>query len=549
MNKIFLHIALVIALLTINVRNSFAENQNLHNSKDDKFILDNFPYKHMSNWTKGMKFVIYSDDNHIFDYLLNLHEYKSTSGMIRLNKIEYKNKIFLLDTIEERIVNCPRGNCTRTYVIFDCAGKKFEYEFIGDRNEMANAKLFTEISDLIYYDDIEKAREILIGKKFYLISYTDPYRNTPVVIKDVEPGNSSYPIKIKYETFDGKILSQSVSLSGTNQSETLVFNRFQDFFSSENPLISETLKIDSGKIKTNNQKQILIKNDYLVEAKQDDNLLISDTKLTSEELFVVNNFPFIEMKKWHKDMKFMFNGENSYDTNLIPIKDIEIYKNKIFTIDSIVSKNVIRIGIGEFIDRIIYFNCEGKTFEFSFYNLRNREVPYIDNLIYLGDIDIARKLLIGKQLYILSKDWQNDDLNKARKWVSVLIKAVGVGNNKEYPARIIFEYNKREYYVEISLSKTNTDKDNIWGDEHSFSKYFSFTNPKSKYPKISNDIWNLICNEKVKIGMSKQQCRLSWGEPKTINKSSGSWGVHEQWVYGSNSYLYFQNGILSSIQN
>ena len=49
--------------------------------------------------------------------------------------------------------------------------------------------------------------------------------------------------------------------------------------------------------------------------------------------------------------------------------------------------------------------------------------------------------------------------------------------------------------------------------------------------------------------MTREMCREAWGSPDDINRSSGSWGVHEQWVYGLGSYLYFENGILSSIQN
>jgi len=59
----------------------------------------------------------------------------------------------------------------------------------------------------------------------------------------------------------------------------------------------------------------------------------------------------------------------------------------------------------------------------------------------------------------------------------------------------------------------------------------------------------LIFEGKVKIGFTKQMCIKSWGEPEEINKTSGSYGVHEQWVYGTGSYLYFENGILTTIQN
>ena len=58
----------------------------------------------------------------------------------------------------------------------------------------------------------------------------------------------------------------------------------------------------------------------------------------------------------------------------------------------------------------------------------------------------------------------------------------------------------------------------------------------------------LIIEGKVRIGMTKAMCEESWGTPDDINKSVGSWGTHEQWVYG-NSYLYFEDGKLTAIQN
>ena len=59
----------------------------------------------------------------------------------------------------------------------------------------------------------------------------------------------------------------------------------------------------------------------------------------------------------------------------------------------------------------------------------------------------------------------------------------------------------------------------------------------------------LISEGKVRIGMTKEMCRESWGEPEDINKTTSSYGTHEQWVYGYGSYLYFENGKLTTIQN
>ena len=59
----------------------------------------------------------------------------------------------------------------------------------------------------------------------------------------------------------------------------------------------------------------------------------------------------------------------------------------------------------------------------------------------------------------------------------------------------------------------------------------------------------LILDGKVRLGFTKAMCVEAWGEPEDINKTSGSWGVHEQWCYSDGSYLYFENGKLTSIQN
>ena len=58
----------------------------------------------------------------------------------------------------------------------------------------------------------------------------------------------------------------------------------------------------------------------------------------------------------------------------------------------------------------------------------------------------------------------------------------------------------------------------------------------------------LIMQEKVQIGWKEELCIESWGKPLKINRTTSASGVHEQWVY-IGGYLYFDNGILTSIQN
>lgn len=54
----------------------------------------------------------------------------------------------------------------------------------------------------------------------------------------------------------------------------------------------------------------------------------------------------------------------------------------------------------------------------------------------------------------------------------------------------------------------------------------------------------------VSIGMSQTDVlESSWGKPKRINRTINKYKTREQWVYGNGYYLYFEDGVLSSIQN
>lgn len=55
--------------------------------------------------------------------------------------------------------------------------------------------------------------------------------------------------------------------------------------------------------------------------------------------------------------------------------------------------------------------------------------------------------------------------------------------------------------------------------------------------------------EGVQLGMTQERVtQSSWGKPRKINRTTNIHGTHEQWVYDG-GYLYFQDGILTSIQN
>jgi len=57
-------------------------------------------------------------------------------------------------------------------------------------------------------------------------------------------------------------------------------------------------------------------------------------------------------------------------------------------------------------------------------------------------------------------------------------------------------------------------------------------------------------SEGVRIGMTQEEVLdSSWGRPQHINTTTTKYGTHEQWVYDGRNYLYFEDGILTAIQN
>lgn len=52
----------------------------------------------------------------------------------------------------------------------------------------------------------------------------------------------------------------------------------------------------------------------------------------------------------------------------------------------------------------------------------------------------------------------------------------------------------------------------------------------------------------ILIGMSEEQVRMAWGRPDKINRTVTINRTTEQWIYGSSTYLYFDNGVLTSHQ-
>lgn len=302
---------------------------------------------------------------------------------------------------------------------------------------------------------------------------------------------------------------------------------------------------------------ISAQNPYVIEKKSEQPKV--DLALSSEQTFIAENFPFIHMADWTKGMRFMVEQRYSTDSDnpaitskldLKPLKkrSTEIlqkdFEYKIFTVERLEERQV-SCPRGRCPRTYIIMNCEGSEYEYEYIGSRDEMrksnvFTTIKKLIYLDDIDRAKQLLIDKHLYIIRNIYSIHP-----RFIPVTITNIGIDRSNE-PVKIVYTTDAgKEYTTSVVLSGTNVsiklDRD--------FSKIFSFDDPRQLYPKISDNTWELIQNSKVSIGMTEKECELSWGKPEKINTSINGTGVLKQWVYPSSSYLYFEGGKLSSIQD
>ena len=81
-----------------------------------------------------------------------------------------------------------------------------------------------------------------------------------------------------------------------------------------------------------------------------------------------------------------------------------------------------------------------------------------------------------------------------------------------------------------------------------FDSLFSLTDVRLQYPEITAENWTRIVNGEVVEGMTKQECRLSMGSPKSVNQRPDQTGLKEYWYYDGGRYLFFFDGLLKEFR-
>jgi hypothetical protein len=110
---------------------------------------------------------------------------------------------------------------------------------------------------------------------------------------------------------------------------------------------------------------------------------------------------------------------------------------------------------------------------------------------------------------------------------------------------------KEEFAKNELAEKLALDKRNAVNDKEAAAANKKELNMRiAKYTKkYGPTLGKKIANKEVSLGMTRQMCTDALGDPDKINETV-MYGVHsEQWIYDSNTYLYFRNNKLVTYQD
>ena len=166
---------------------------------------------------------------------------------------------------------------------------------------------------------------------------------------------------------------------------------------------------------------------------------------------------------------------------------------------------------------------------------------------FVIDMELIRKIngiLAGKTLYLLTPTRYTAQGQRVqqRKFVPVNVTGVTHGNT-DFPLSVNFREPGDTVTYSLLMS-AGTGKLST----RNFDSLFSLTDPRLKYPLITDENWAAITAGKVRPEMTRDECRLSLGNPADVMHGHSYSSTYERWIYSSGVILEFEDGLLKKFR-
>lgn len=266
--------------------------------------------------------------------------------------------------------------------------------------------------------------------------------------------------------------------------------------------------------------------------------------LSQESSFMVSNFVEETLNEWYEGKEFVCIVDE-LPTLLEPQKGAKEDYSKLK--DSIFRYIALReVQTWKGVETHIVYESSGLEFYYTITkpisNIgTSNYIPLLPELVSVDYISKADSLLKGKEIYIKTANWYSVDgvEKRGRRLIPVMVECVEAGN-KVFPLSVIFKTKEGE------LAKVYTTMYNgrYTSQYSTYDKLFTFDNPRDKYPQIKDNIWELITQSSVTLGMTKDECQISLGLPDKVEQIPEYSGLRERWSYKTGTYLEFKDGLL-----
>ena len=297
--------------------------QEIPASEEEQFIIKHFPLKPLCKWTPGMKFMFAPSAREMF--LPTLLIYNTEKGV---DNSLMRHKILTFTGTEEKVQKIADETNYTTRFVFEDEGEKYYYDIKNMRlDEICERMPRACINGLVYLQDVDTAKDLLIGKTIYIQSETvrvddansySGYRDIPISVNTeatvtaVGVGSQAYPVKIIFKDTQGHSYYLEVALSRTNSgmdvSDFQAEKKMRYFpnaisFSSKKSGNLETLKDKYIDLTVYPKRTLAVKRVFSLENKQMENrihlprytvLKIKEIKISGPGSLVI-----LSLEDWH----------------------------------------------------------------------------------------------------------------------------------------------------------------------------------------------------------------------------------------------------------
>lgn len=268
----------------------------------------------------------------------------------------------------------------------------------------------------------------------------------------------------------------------------------------------------------------------------------------SEEQKMAESIQGTPLSSWKKGKRFLaMSDRTSYifePTGMMTDTDAESLSGKILTyegLDRHINPDLSDECVILFSDgtNILRYRTKKTTAE-AMTEIDSSKLPLLSDLAL---VENWKAKLVGATLWTKNNLWYDGSGNRlpGLKFAKVIVSDV-IPTSGDFPMKVhITGPNGEDAFIQMNYTSDMHDSRN-------FAAIFFLSDPKRKYPHISEENWALIQKGKVGLGMTKEECKLSIGNPDELRTGHNRIQTMDIWQYSDGTYLFFTDGLLNEFR-